>query len=159
MLLDSFNEFADAVAVTGAAGTNIIGDVIDLASVKDLGEGTPMWLVIQVSTLELPLEGGAPGEEVARKGSPSGKSSEEKKEKELDQPPPEPGPPLLRGRVLGEGQGIAGASPALSGVHHREPAAVSVRRSSALGLVFKARQTRRIDFMLGLRTPRSIPLM
>ena len=50
MLLDSINEFADAVAVTGAAGTNLIGDVIDAAVVRDLGAGTPIWMVFQVST-------------------------------------------------------------------------------------------------------------
>ena len=50
MLLDAYTEFADAVAVASAAGTNIIGDVIDLSTVHDLGEGKPMWLVIQVTT-------------------------------------------------------------------------------------------------------------
>lgn len=51
MILDERLEFADAVSVAAAAGTALIGDVIDLGSVaRDIGEGQPMWLVINVDT-------------------------------------------------------------------------------------------------------------
>jgi hypothetical protein len=56
MILDERNEFADAVSVAAAAGTALIGDVIDLdpAAVApnttiDL-EGSDMYLVIQTAT-------------------------------------------------------------------------------------------------------------
>lgn len=50
MILDERSEFADATAVTLAAGTNIIGDVIDLTgSGLDLGQAR-VYLVIQVDT-------------------------------------------------------------------------------------------------------------
>jgi hypothetical protein len=50
MILDERAEFADAVAITLAAGTNLIGDVMDLGVARDVGQGHPMYLVIQVST-------------------------------------------------------------------------------------------------------------
>lgn len=52
MILDERNEFADAVAVTGtAAATAVLGDVIDLgATSRDIGNGEPLYLVIQVDT-------------------------------------------------------------------------------------------------------------
>ena len=52
MFLDKRNEFADAVALnTGAAGSYLIGDVIDLEETgKDLGVGENLYLVIQVDT-------------------------------------------------------------------------------------------------------------
>ncbi len=49
MLLDSANEFADNVQVTLAAGTNLIGDVINSENVRDLGDGQVVYLVLQVS--------------------------------------------------------------------------------------------------------------
>lgn len=49
-ILDKNNEFADAVAVTLGAGTNLIGDVIDAQSVRDLGQGQPIYCTVQVST-------------------------------------------------------------------------------------------------------------
>lgn len=56
MILDERNEFADAVSVAAAAGTALIGDVIDLdpATVSpnttvDL-EGSDLYLVIQTDT-------------------------------------------------------------------------------------------------------------
>jgi hypothetical protein len=59
MILDKRNEFCDAVALnTGAAGTYLIGDQIDLGAVaRDVGNGEPMYLVITVDTL--PTSGGA----------------------------------------------------------------------------------------------------
>lgn len=59
MILDERTEFADAVALnTGAAGTYLIGDQIDLgAAQRDVGNGEPLYLVITVDTL--PTSGGA----------------------------------------------------------------------------------------------------
>lgn len=51
MILDERLEFADATSVAAAAGTAVIGDVIDLgANPGDLGIGEDMWIVIQVDT-------------------------------------------------------------------------------------------------------------
>lgn len=51
MILDERNEFADAVSVAGSAGTALIGDVIDLgATSQDIGNGEPLYLVIQTDT-------------------------------------------------------------------------------------------------------------
>ena len=59
MILDKRTEFADAVALnTGAAGTYLIGNQIDLdAAQRDVGNGEPLYLVITVDTL--PTSGGA----------------------------------------------------------------------------------------------------
>jgi hypothetical protein len=58
MILDKRNEFCDAVALnTGAAGTYLLGDQIDLGVARDMGNGEPMYLVITVDTL--PTSGGA----------------------------------------------------------------------------------------------------
>lgn len=52
MILDERGEFADALAAnTGAAGSYLLGDVIDLtATGADIGQGTEIWLVGQVDT-------------------------------------------------------------------------------------------------------------
>lgn len=50
MIIDSTAEFADAVAVTAGAGTNLIGNVMDLGGARDIGQGKTVYLVIQVST-------------------------------------------------------------------------------------------------------------
>lgn len=51
MILDERNEFADAASVAAAAGTALIGDVIDLGSVhRDIGNGQPVWLVLTTDT-------------------------------------------------------------------------------------------------------------
>jgi len=51
MIMDERNEFADAVSVAAAAGTALIGDVIDLGSVaRDIGNGEPMYLIITTAT-------------------------------------------------------------------------------------------------------------
>jgi hypothetical protein len=51
MILDERNEFADATALnTGAAGTYVIGDQIDLGNVRDIGNGADITLVINVAT-------------------------------------------------------------------------------------------------------------
>src|SRR3972149_3909910 len=48
--LDEFVEFADAVSVAAAAGTALIGDVIDLSVVRDIGRGGQVYLVITTDT-------------------------------------------------------------------------------------------------------------
>jgi hypothetical protein len=52
MIMDERLEFCDAQALnTGAAGTYLIGDVIDLGSIaRDIGEGDNLELFINVST-------------------------------------------------------------------------------------------------------------
>lgn len=50
MILDERLEFADAVSVAAAAGTALIGDVIDLQVARDIGNGQPAYLVITVDT-------------------------------------------------------------------------------------------------------------
>lgn len=52
MILDKRTEFADAVALnTGAAGSYLIGDVVDLgAAARDIGAGEALYLVITVDT-------------------------------------------------------------------------------------------------------------
>jgi hypothetical protein len=52
MILDERNEFADATALsTAATGRALVGDVIDLGAVsQDIGNGQPLYAVIQVDT-------------------------------------------------------------------------------------------------------------
>jgi hypothetical protein len=51
MILDERNEFCDATALnTGAAGSYLIGDVIDLSVARDLGGDRALYLVVQVDT-------------------------------------------------------------------------------------------------------------
>ena len=51
MILDDRTEFLDATALnTGPAGTYLIGDVIDLEDVRDIGQGQPVYLVISMDT-------------------------------------------------------------------------------------------------------------
>lgn len=51
MILDEYNEFADAASVAAAAGTALIGDVIDLGSTTNHpGNGDAPWLIIQTDT-------------------------------------------------------------------------------------------------------------
>ena len=50
MWMDERLEFADEVDVSGAAGTALIGDVIDLEVGGDIGNGEPIYLAIQTST-------------------------------------------------------------------------------------------------------------
>lgn len=60
MILDERTEFADAVSVAAAAGTALIGDVIDLGKDGlDIGIGEPIWLIVQTDT-EI-ITGGAAG--------------------------------------------------------------------------------------------------
>lgn len=53
MILDERTEIADATSVAAAAGTAVIGDVIDLGALPlpyDLGIDEDIWLVAQVDT-------------------------------------------------------------------------------------------------------------
>lgn len=51
MILDERTEFCDAVALnTGAAGTYLLGDQIDLGVARDIGAGQPLYLVVTVDT-------------------------------------------------------------------------------------------------------------
>lgn len=51
MIFDKRNEFADAVSVAAAAGTALVGDVIDTTAIhRDLGQGDPVYLVITIDT-------------------------------------------------------------------------------------------------------------
>jgi hypothetical protein len=49
-IMDSTLEFADAVSVAAAAGTALIGNVVDLTVVRDIGNGQPVYLVITTDT-------------------------------------------------------------------------------------------------------------
>ena len=66
MILDERNEFADAVSVAAAAGTALIGDVINLKPATTSPNttvdraGSDLWLVIQTTT-EI-ITGGTAGE-------------------------------------------------------------------------------------------------
>jgi hypothetical protein len=51
MIIDEQNEFADATSVALAAGTHLIGDVIDLGRAgDDIGNGEPLYLIGTVDT-------------------------------------------------------------------------------------------------------------
>lgn len=53
MILDERTEFADALTCVANIGNAILGDVIDLGAtptLRDLGNGEPLYLVIQVDT-------------------------------------------------------------------------------------------------------------
>lgn len=52
MIFDARNEFADAVALnTGGAGTYLVGSQVDLGAVsQDIGNGQPVYLVLEVDT-------------------------------------------------------------------------------------------------------------
>lgn len=51
MIIDSTLEMLDAVALnTGGAGTYLLGSQIDTSVVRNIGTGTPVYLVISVDT-------------------------------------------------------------------------------------------------------------
>lgn len=51
MIMDSRAEFLDATALsTSATGLALIGNVMDISAVRDLGNGRPVFLVISVDT-------------------------------------------------------------------------------------------------------------
>lgn len=49
-ILDETLEFCDSTDVSSTAGTNLEGDVVDLVSGQELGDGFQMYLVIVVET-------------------------------------------------------------------------------------------------------------
>lgn len=60
MILDERLEFADAGSVAAAAGTTLLGDVIDLGTPnRDIGNGREMWWYISIDTSI--ITGGAAG--------------------------------------------------------------------------------------------------
>lgn len=60
MIIDERTEFADAASVAAAAGTALIGDVLDSSAIaRDLGMGENLYLVITCAT-EI-ITGGAAG--------------------------------------------------------------------------------------------------
>lgn len=56
MIIDDLLEFADATTITTATGRALLGDVIDLGAppsgtvYRDIGNGDPLYLVIQIDT-------------------------------------------------------------------------------------------------------------
>jgi hypothetical protein len=50
MIMDERLEFADATSVAAAAGTALIGDVIDLEVARDIGNGRAVWWVVTTDT-------------------------------------------------------------------------------------------------------------
>ena len=53
MLIDKSLQFADATAIGASTGRRLVGDVIDLSVARDignLGNGMPLYLVIQITT-------------------------------------------------------------------------------------------------------------
>ncbi len=52
MILDERLEFCDATALnTGAAGSYLLGDVVDLTTINiDIGQGDALWFVVNVDT-------------------------------------------------------------------------------------------------------------
>lgn len=50
MILDSRLEFADATSIVHAVGTWLVGNVVDLGGVDQIGGGDQLYLVIQVDT-------------------------------------------------------------------------------------------------------------
>ena len=60
MILDERLEFADDVDVSAAAGTALIGDVIDLEVARDIGQGKPVYLCIRTGVTEI-ITGGSAG--------------------------------------------------------------------------------------------------
>lgn len=53
MIMDKLLEFADGesiAAFTAAGGNELIGDIIDLEVARDIGNGEPLYLVIQIDT-------------------------------------------------------------------------------------------------------------
>ena len=60
MWLDERTEFADDVDVSAAAGTALVGDVIDMTVARDLGNGQPVYLCIRTGGTEI-ITGGTAG--------------------------------------------------------------------------------------------------
>lgn len=58
MILDERTEFCDATALnTGGAGSYLLGDVIDLQVARDIGQGEPVFWVVQIDTLPVSATG------------------------------------------------------------------------------------------------------
>lgn len=61
MYIDNFAEFGDDATLVGTAATTyVLGDVIDLGGTsQDIGNGEPVWLVVQISDAVLAAVGAA----------------------------------------------------------------------------------------------------
>lgn len=61
VMIDKLAEFCDDTSVAAAAGTAAIGNQIDLLTAGlDIGNGEPVWLVVQTGSTEI-ITGGAAG--------------------------------------------------------------------------------------------------
>ena len=50
MILDERAEFCDATSIAASAGTALVGDVMDLTTARDMGNGHSLYLVVQLTT-------------------------------------------------------------------------------------------------------------
>jgi hypothetical protein len=50
MYIDKLAQFADGADIAKATGTHLIGDVMDLTTARDIGNGTPIYAVITLDT-------------------------------------------------------------------------------------------------------------
>lgn len=50
MWIDKRNEFCDATEITFGAGTEVVGNAVDLGNARDIGAGNSLYLILQVST-------------------------------------------------------------------------------------------------------------
>tara|TARA_R110000822_G_scaffold82279_4_gene194764 strand:+ start:11249 stop:11689 length:441 start_codon:yes stop_codon:yes gene_type:complete len=50
MIMDSLNEFADGQSIAAVASTILATNQIDMQEAKDIGNGQPVYLVIQIDT-------------------------------------------------------------------------------------------------------------
>lgn len=50
MLMDKRTTFASAVAIGGSTGRRLVGDVIDIGALRDIGAPSNIWLVVQLQT-------------------------------------------------------------------------------------------------------------
>ena len=50
MLMDKRTQFASAVAIGGSTGRRLVGDVIDIGALRDIGAPSNIWLVVQLTT-------------------------------------------------------------------------------------------------------------
>lgn len=50
MIIDAYNQFADDFTAVGSgSATTILGDVMDLKDVRDIGNGQPVYLIIVIT--------------------------------------------------------------------------------------------------------------
>ncbi len=59
-IMDKYVEFCDEVDISAAAGTALVGSQIDMDVVRDLGDGQPVYLIVQTGATEI-ITGGSAG--------------------------------------------------------------------------------------------------